>query len=207
MARKQDVGHLPAFVFCRTGVDGSRQEIVLETVGEGTLLVADDAGNHADHGIGNDGCREFAAGQHIVAYGNFAGNEMVAHTLVHAFIVAAEYDDVFLQGEVVSQVLVELLSVGRGEDNLVVVAFGLQRRDASVDGFYLHHHPGKTAIGIVVHAAPFVECVVAQVVEMNLSEPLFLCPCQDAFPHKSFNHLWQHGNDVYSHIICLRLQR
>ena len=132
---------------------------------------------------------------------------MVAHTLVHPFIVAAEYDDVFLQGEVVSHVLVELLSVWRGEDNLVVVAFGLQRRDTSVDGFYLHHHPGKTAIGIVVHSAPFVERVVAQVMQMNLSEPLFLCPCQDAFLHKSFNHLWQHGNDVYSHIVCLRLQR
>ena len=68
MAREQDVGHLPAFVFCGTGVDGSSQEIVLETVGEGALLVADDSGNHADHGIGNDGCGEFAAGQHIVAH-------------------------------------------------------------------------------------------------------------------------------------------
>ena len=51
---------------------------------------------------------------------------MVANTLVDAFVVACEDDEVALEGEFVGDVLVESFAVGRGEDDLIVVALGLQ---------------------------------------------------------------------------------
>ena len=89
---------------------------------------------------------------------------MIAHPLVDTLVMTCQYDEVAFQRELIGDMLVEALPVGRGEDHLVVVALGLQCRDTAVDGFTLHHHTGTAAIGIVIHAAPFVEGVVTQVV-------------------------------------------
>ena len=97
--------------------------------------------------------------------------------------------------------LVKLLAVGGGKDYLVIFSLGLEGADAAVYGLYLHHHAGKTAVGIVVHAAPFVLGVVAQIVQMYLSQPLLLGTCQDRFVNKALEHFGQNGNDIYSHIV------
>ena len=96
--------------------------------------------------------------------------------------------------------LVELLAVGAGEDHLVVVAFSLQCGYTAVDGLALHHHSGKATIGIVIHAPPLVERVVAQVVQLDFCQSFLLCPSQDAFMHESLYHLGQHSDNIYSHL-------
>ena len=50
---------------------------------------------------------------------------MVADALVDAFVVTCEDDEVALERELIGDVLVEAFAVGRGEDDLVVVAFSL----------------------------------------------------------------------------------
>ena len=95
--------------------------------------------------------------------------------------------------------LVKLLAVGRCEDHLVIMALCLQGRDATVNGLTLHHHSGKSAIGIVVNTAPLVFGVVAQVVQMYLGKSFLLCPCQYRFVHEALEHLRQYGYNVYSH--------
>ena len=115
-------------------MDPFDQEVILEAVGESALVVADDARHQSHHGVGNDGCSQFAARQYEVAHADLAGDEVVAHALVDAFVVAAENDEVFLQTHVIGHFLVETLTVGRDVDDIIVVALGLQSTDATVDG-------------------------------------------------------------------------
>ena len=101
--------------------------------------------------------------------------------------------------QLVGHVLVEALAVGRREDHLVVVALRLQRRDAAVDGLTLHDHAGASPVGIIVDATPFVERIVAQVVEVYLGQTFLLGPGQYRFVDEALEHLGQHGDDVYAH--------
>ena len=86
---------------------------------------------------------------------------MVADALVDTFIMTCEDYEITLQRKFVSHMLVEAFAVGRGEDYLIVIAFGLQGTDTAVNGLALHHHSCTTAIRIVIHTAPFVERVVS----------------------------------------------
>ena len=74
--------------------------------------------------------------------------------------------------------LVKLLTVGRCIYHLVIVSLRLQRRYASVYRLTLHHHARKAPVGIVVHTLPFIERIVAQVVQVNLSKSFLLCTSQ-----------------------------
>lgn len=67
VAREEDIGHAPPFVFRRTGVDGGREEVVLKGVAERALLVADGPGDEAHYGVGDDDGGELAPGEHVVA--------------------------------------------------------------------------------------------------------------------------------------------
>ena len=83
---------------------------------------------------------------------------------------------------------------------IFVVALSFQRRDTTVDRFALHHHTGAAAIGVVIHTAPLVEGVVAQVVQTDLCQSFLLSPSKDRLVNEAFKHLGQYGYDVYSHI-------
>ena len=94
MTGEEHVGHTPAFVFCRAGIDGRSQEVILERVGEGALLVTDDTGDNSNDSVGDDCRRQLTTGQHIVAYGDLFGDQMLADAIVYAFVMAAEDDQV-----------------------------------------------------------------------------------------------------------------
>ena len=127
---------------------------------------------------------------------------MVAHPLVNTFVMARKNDEVALQGEFVGHVLVETLAVGRGENHLVVVALSLQGADATVDRLALHDHSGRAAVRIVVHAAPLVERVVAQVVQAYFGQSLLLGTGQNRLVDEALEHLRQYGDNIYSHKYC-----
>ena len=92
MAREEDVGHAPAFVFGRAGVIRCGKQMILKRIGEGALLVADGSGDEAHQGVGDDDGGQLAAGEHIVADRYLFGDQMLAHAIVYHFIVAAKYD-------------------------------------------------------------------------------------------------------------------
>ena len=75
--------------------------------------------------------------------------------------------------------LVEPLSIGRGEDDLVIGTLRLQCSDTTVDGLTLHHHTCAAAIGVVVDTAPLIEGVVTQVMQMNLCQSFLLGTSKD----------------------------
>ena len=124
---------------------------------------------------------------------------MVAHTLVDAFVVTCKNNQIALHRQLVGDVLVEAFTIGRSENHFVVVALSLQRRDAAIDGLALHHHACATSVGIVVHTAPLVECVVSQIVQTNLCKSFLLGSRQYTLVYEAFQHFGQYGDDVDSH--------
>ena len=61
MTGQQNVGHLPAVVFCRTRVHRRSQQVILERIGQSRLLIGNHSRNDADNRIGNHRCRQLAA--------------------------------------------------------------------------------------------------------------------------------------------------
>lgn len=110
----------------RSGIDGCSEDVVLETVRQCALLVADHTWYESYHGIRYDGSSQFATCQHIVAHGDLSGDEVVAHTLVDTFVMSTQNDEIALHRHLVGYLLVEGLSVRRHVDDIIVVAFCLQ---------------------------------------------------------------------------------
>ena len=199
VAAEQDLRHLPTLIVSWTGVDRRCEDIILETVTQRTLLVADHPRHHTNDGIGNHRRHQFTTSQHEVANRDLLCNQMITHTLVDAFIVTCKNNQIPFQRQFVGHVLVETLTVRRGKNHLIVVTFCLQGRDTAVDGLTLHHHSCTTSVRIVVHATPFVKGIVTQVVQTDLCQSFLLCPCQYALMDEAFEHLGQHRYNIYSH--------
>ena len=73
VSAEEDVRDLPPVVLGGARVDGRCEKAVLEAVAQGTCLVADDARNEADQRVGEDGRREFAAAEDVIADADFQG--------------------------------------------------------------------------------------------------------------------------------------
>ena len=128
---------------------------------------------------GHDAGGKFAAGEHVVAYGDFTGNQVVADALVDAFVVPAENHDVFLEREFIRHPLVEGGGIGGGVDDFVVVTPGGKLVDAVEHGLYHHHQSRFPAEGIVVHFPEFVFRPVADVVDVDFHDAFVLSPLED----------------------------
>ena len=81
---------------------------------------------------------------------------MLTNAVVDTLVVATEDDDVLHQRETVGLVLVVGDAIGRGEDNLVVVALRLKLLDAAVDRLNLHHHARLATKGVVIDGATLI---------------------------------------------------
>jgi len=97
IARYEYVGDPPTLVLGRAGVHAGLQESVLETVAKRTGLVAEGTRKETDNSVRHNGSGHLSAREDKVTNRIFLGNEMVADTLVHAFVVPTEYDDVLLE--------------------------------------------------------------------------------------------------------------
>ena len=182
-----------------TGIDGRGEEIVLEGVGERALLVAQHAGDQADDRVGDHGSGQFSSGEDVVADADLAGDQVVPDPLVDALVVPTEDDDILLEGEAIGSRLIEQVAVGGGEDHLVVGALRPQRLDGALHRLYLHHHAGGTAEGVVIHAAPLIGGVVAQIMDNDLSETLLLSSLKHRHADEGLDHLRQYGQYIDSH--------
>ena len=90
------------------------------------MFVADNARYDAHYRVCHHCRRQFTSSEHIVSDAYLTGYEMLTDAVVYALVVATENNEVPLEREVVGNVLVELLPVGRGVYHLVVVAFCLE---------------------------------------------------------------------------------
>ena len=197
--REQDFGHLPAFVVRGSCIDRRSQESVLEGVAQCALLIAQHARHHSHDGIADDGGGQFPAGQHVVSHADFAGDEMFADAIVNAFVVSTENDEILRHGQRVGERLVKLFTVGRGEDDFIIVSLRFERGDAVVNRLALHDHAGEAAEGVVIDAAVFVVGVVTKVVKMYFNQPAALRTGKDGGADKTLQHFGENGDDVYSH--------
>lgn len=200
MAREEYVGHAPAVVVGRTGVDRGSKQIVLKRVAERALFVAYGARYEAHDGVGDDDGGKLATRQHVVADRNLAGDEMFAYAVVNALVVAAKYDDILEHGHRVGHRLVEKLAVGRSENHLVVVAFGLKSCDAAVNRLDLHHHARLAAERIVVDLAVLVGGIVAQIVDTEFHKPFLLGTFQYRATKRRLKHLGKYSKYIDTHI-------
>ena len=101
----------------------------------GAVGVAEDAGEEADDGVDDDGGAEFAAGEDVVADGEFFVAEELGDALVDAFVAAADEDDAVEGGEVAGGGLGEGLAL-RGEQDdvsraVLRVDLGAMPRDST----------------------------------------------------------------------------
>ena len=118
--------------------------------------------------------------------------------------MSAEQDEIALHGEVVGNVLVKPFSVGRGENDLVIVALRFQGANTSVYGLYLHDHSSEASVRIVIHTPPLVCRIVAEVVQVDFSQSLLLRSGQNRLIDESLEHFWQYGDNIYSHDYCCK---
>ena len=140
----------------------------MEAVGQSRCLVANSTRNDTDNAIDYYSSSQLSTRQDIVANADFACDKVFADTMVDAFVVATQNDDVFECRKSVGFVLVVAYSVGRSVDNLVVVALAAKFLDGSIYGLDFHNHTRLATKRIVVGGASSVVGVVAQIVYVYL---------------------------------------
>ena len=104
---------------------------------------------------------------------------MLADAVVNALVVAAENDDILAHRQAVSLVLVVGDAIGRGVDNLVVLALGLQLLNKFEYGLALDHHTRLATEGVVVRSLALVVGIVVQVMHNDFNQTLLLRTFQD----------------------------
>ena len=183
-----------------TSVDRRFEHVVLEGVGQGAFDVSDDSRYDSDYGVCHDGCCQFSTREHIVAYAYLSGDEMFSYSVVNAFVVSADDDDILLEAEFVSHGLVELFAIRGCEYYLVIVAFGLEGCDASVERLALYEHASSSTEGVVVHTPVFVGSVVSEVVDMYFCQSFLLGSSEDGLFGEGLYEFGQDSDDVYAHL-------
>ena len=124
---------------------------------------------------------------------------MLADAVVDTLVVTAENHQVFLAGELIGEGLRQLFAVGRGEDDLVVRALGLELFHQVENRFDHHDHAGIAAETVVVGLAVAALAVIADVVDVDFDQALVLGPFHDGVVQRAFQKLRNDGQDIYSH--------
>ena len=138
--------------------------------------MAEDAGEQADDGVEDDGCAELAAGEDVIADGEFLVAEELADALVDAFVAAADENDAIEGGETAGGCLREALALrGEKNDGLAGGVTGglgseIEGLEALEDGLGLENHALATAEGTVVNGAVAVVGEGAEVVGVGAGE-------------------------------------
>ena len=200
MAAEQDFGDVPAVEHLGAGIDGCLDKPILEGVAQGALLVSDGSRQQTHHGIGDDRGRQFAAREHIVTNGDFLGNQVLANAVVHTLVVATQDHDVLLERQGIGHGLVELLTVGRGKDDFIILALAFQLLHATPHGLNLHHHARLATKGVIIHLAVLAQAPVAQVVHVNLHQALVLGPLQDGGVQRRLECVGHYCQYIDSHL-------
>ena len=201
VAGEQDVGDAPASKIRGTGVLRAFEEALRERVLSGGIFVAEDAWNEAGHGIDEYGGGDCAIGQNVIANGDLFVNEMVDDSLIDAFIMAAQQDEVASRGGEAGGYGVAETATGGGEieDARWGGDFGFDGLDGSEDGFAFHDHPLAAAVRGIVGGGVFVRGPVAQVVDADIQQAFFAGALEHALAEGAFADGGEESQDVDAH--------
>ena len=112
--------------------------------------------------------------------------------------MAAEDDDVLLEGKLVGHALVKDLSIRGHVDDFVVMALRGELLDVVEHRFHHHHHAGVSAVRIVVHCEARPQAVFPQIVHVDLYQSLLDGAAGNGVAERAVQQLRHHGEDVYS---------
>ena len=197
VSRKENPGNFPTPEYLWPRVVGVIELPRDKGFLHGGLIIAENAGNEPDDRVRDDQRRKDAAGQNIVPDGNFIVHQMVGHALVHPLVMPAKKNEVPLSREFRRDFVRKPPSL-RGEENHPCIR-PAEIRERPVDGLDLHDHPGASPIWRVVRAPVPVGRPVAKVPRLELHEPLFLRPLEDALTHHGTADLGKDGEDLDFH--------
>ena len=134
VAGEQHLGDVEAAVAGRAGVLRVLEQAVVEALVDRAPLVAEHAGQRADHRVDDDHGRQLAAGEHVVAQRDDLVGQGVA-ALVDALVVAADEQQVLALGEACHRGAVEG-PAGRGEEDDMRVGIALAGGEALAPGYF-----------------------------------------------------------------------
>ena len=113
--------------------------------------------------------------------------------------MAAEDDDVLLEGEFVGDALVQDLAVGGHVDDLVVVSLGFQLLDHPEDRLHHHDHPGVSAVAVVIDVLARADAVFAEMMDVDFDQAFLDGAADDGVRQRALQKLRNYGQDIDSH--------
>ena len=167
-------------------------------------FVAEDAGEQAHDGVNDDGGRQFAPGEDVVADGEFFVAVKLIDALVDALVAATDEDDAVEVRELAGDGLGEGAALGAEEDDAGAGgAFGLGWDAEGGEGLGqrlgLEDHALAAAEGAVIHGAVAVMGEGAQVVRREFDVPLGQSAAEDSVFEEAGEEGGEDGDNVEPH--------
>ena len=175
VAAEEDIRDGPAVVFGGTGVLGVFEEAVGERFVLGRGFVAEGVGDVARDGIDEDHGGEFAAGEDVIADGDFEVDAVFDEALVDAFVAATDDDEARVGREFADEGIIEAAASGRHVDDVAGagVVEGAHVLEGGIEDIDAHDHALAAAERVVVDRRCLSVANVANVVIVDVEEPVF----------------------------------
>ena len=197
---EQDLRHCPVVPHGGAGVLGVLQQAVPVGLLLEALLVRQDAGHHAAHGVAHCHGGDLPAGEDEVAHGDLLVHALVQKPLVHALVVAAHQDQVVVAlFQLPGHRLGEGPAAGGHENGPAGTVGGDHVVPAAVQGVRLHDGAPAAAVGVVVHLHLLVGGIRTDLVGLDGDVAPLLGPAQDADVQHGVHGVGEEGQDINSH--------
>ncbi len=163
-----------------------------------------DAGDEAGDSINYHHRRDLAAAEDVVAYGELARREMLADSVVNAFIATADEREARQVSKFLGYALAEGLARRTKQNDRGVSPFLRRRADNLLNGteyrLGLHHHACAATVGGVVCGAMLVGRPVTNVVQLDSEQAARDRPLDDALRKRPGEHSGEDCKDVEAQI-------
>ena len=198
MAGEQHIRHAHPLIDRRTGILRVFQQCIGEALLLRGLVAAQHAGDMARQAVDHHHRGQLAAGEHIIPDGNLLVDQRVNGPLIHALIMPAEKDEVFLLRQLFGALLGQHGPSGREQD-----APGrkiLHRRAHAVENRLRgHDHARAAAVRIVVTAVMLVERIIPDVDRFYGQNAVVNGAAGDAGAEHRHKHLRKQRQDLNPH--------
>ena len=194
---KQNVWDFPAAKFRRACVLRGFEQTGAETIVRRGLFMTKHAGQQAYHCIHQYNRSDRAIREYVVTDGDLCVNEVFNYTMIDPLIMTADDDQMFLLCEFRRETLCETLSLRCHQDHETF--FCPQRFHRREDRFRFHHHPLPSAEGRIIDDAMFVGCPIAQIVNVEIDNLIFLGSLHHALAERRAADFRKQSQDVDFH--------
>jgi hypothetical protein len=179
IAGEQDVWHLPPAKAFGSGVVWVVENSGGERILDGAAFIAQHAWDKADDRIGDDESSQRSIREHVVPNGNFVIRQVISDTLVNAFVMTRDEDQMAFARVSLGYPLVEPPTLwAHQNDTRPLPTQGVQ---GSRDRLDFHDHSGPAAVGSVIGGAVLIGCPRAKINGLERCETFFLSAFEDAF--------------------------